>query len=129
MRLLLGLDIGSSFVKAALVDADTGALVAQASAPAREMAIAAPRPGWAEQDPAEWWTQTVTATGAAIARSGLPGTDVAAVGISYQMHGLVVVDRAQRVLRPAIIWCDGRAVAIGERAFSEIGRLSAWPAC
>jgi xylulokinase len=123
-RLLLGLDIGSSFVKAALVDADTGALVAQASAPDREMAIAAPRPGWAEQDPAEWWTQAVAATRAAIARSGLPGASVASVGISYQMHGLVVVDRAQRVLRPAIIWCDGRAVAIGERAFSEIGRLS-----
>jgi xylulokinase len=123
-RLLLGLDIGSSFVKAALVDADTGALVGQASVPDREMAIAAPRPGWAEQDPAEWWTQAVAATRAAIVRSGLPGASVAAVGISYQMHGLVVVDRAQRVLRPAIIWCDGRAVAIGERAFSEIGRLS-----
>ena len=123
-RLLLGLDIGSSFVKAALVDADTGALIAQASAPDREMAIAAPQPGWAEQDPADWWMQAVTAARSAIARSGLPGTAVAAVGISYQMHGLVVVDRARRVLRPAIIWCDGRAVAIGERAFSEIGRLS-----
>ncbi len=124
MRLLLGLDIGSSFVKAALVDADTGSLVAQASAPDREMAISAPRPGWAEQDPAEWWTHAVASTRTAIARSGLPGTAVAAIGISYQMHGLVVVDRAQRVLRPAIIWCDGRAVAIGERAFDEIGRLS-----
>jgi len=124
MRLLLGLDIGSSFVKAALVDADTGALVAQASAPEREMRIAAPQPGWAEQDPTEWWTQAVAAVRTAVAGSGFPGTAVAAVGISYQMHGLVVIDRAQRVLRPAIIWCDGRAVAIGERAFSEIGRLS-----
>jgi xylulokinase len=123
-RLLLGLDIGSSSVKAALVDADTGALIAQASAPDREMAIAAPQPGWAEQDPAEWWTHAVIAVRSAIARSGLPGGTVAAVGLSYQMHGLVVVDRARQVLRPAIIWCDGRAVAIGERAFSEIGRLS-----
>ncbi len=124
MRLLLGLDIGSSFVKAALVDADAGALVAQASAPDREMAIAAPQPGWAEQDPAEWWANAVAAARAAIGRSGQPGTAVCAVGISYQMHGLVVVDAAQRVLRPAIIWCDGRAVEIGERAFAEIGQLS-----
>jgi xylulokinase len=122
--LLLGLDIGSSFVKAALVDAATGAPVARASAPHREMAIAAPRPGWAEQDPADWWDNAVAAARAAIGRSGLPGTAVAAVGISYQMHGLVVVDRRLQVLRPAIIWCDGRAVEIGERAFDDIGRLS-----
>jgi xylulokinase len=124
MRLLLGLDIGSSFVKAALVDADTGALVAQAFAPDREMAIAAPRPGWAEQDPAVWWENAVAAARAAIGRSLLPGTAVCAVGVSYQMHGLVVVDARQRVLRPAIIWCDGRAVDVGERAFADIGRLS-----
>jgi xylulokinase len=124
MRLLLGLDIGSSFVKAALVDADTGTLVAQASAPSTEMAISAPQPGWAEQDPADWWTHAVAGARLAIARSGQPGSAIAAIGISYQMHGLVVVDCAQRVLRPAIIWCDGRAVAIGERAFNEIGRLS-----
>ena len=123
-RLLLGLDIGSAFVKAALVDADTGTLVAQASAPAREMTIAAPRPGWAEQDPAEWWGNAVAAARAAIGRSLLPGTAVCAVGVSYQMHGLVVVDAQQQVLRPAIIWCDGRAVDIGERAFTDIGRLS-----
>jgi xylulokinase len=123
-RLLLGLDIGSSFVKAALVDAATGAPVALASAPDREMAIAAPRPGWAEQDPAEWWDNAVAAARAAVGRSGVPGTAVAAVGISYQMHGLVVVDRRQQVLRPAIIWCDGRAVEIGDRAFDDIGRLS-----
>ena len=122
--LLLGLDIGSSFVKAALVDVDTGALVSQASAPDREMAIAAPKPGWAEQDPSEWWAQTVVATRAAIAAGRVSGEAVAAVGLSYQMHGLVIVDARQRVLRPAIIWCDGRAVGIGDRAFEEIGRVS-----
>jgi len=123
-RLLLGLDIGSSFVKAALVDAETGTLVAQASAPSTEMAIAAPKPGWAEQDPAVWWRNAVAATRDALARAERPGTTVCAVGISYQMHGLVVVDRRQQVLRPAIIWCDGRAVEIGQRAFDEIGHLS-----
>jgi xylulokinase len=122
--LLLGLDIGSSFVKAAIVDADSGLLVAQASAPATEMAISAPEPGWAEQDPADWWVHSVAAARQAIQRSGRPGAGIAAVGISYQMHGLVVVDRNQRALRPSIIWCDGRAVAIGDRAFEDIGRLS-----
>jgi xylulokinase len=124
VRTLLGLDIGSSFVKAAIVDAATGAPVAAASAPEREMTISAPKPGWAEQDPAEWWNNAVAAAREAIGRSGVPGTAIAAVGISYQMHGLVVVDRRQQVLRPAIIWCDGRAVEIGTRAFDEIGRLS-----
>jgi len=124
VRLLLGLDIGSSFVKAALVDADTGVVAGQGSSPASEMTIVAPRAGWAEQDPAEWWRQAVAAARQAIERSGQPGAAVCAIGISYQMHGLVVVDRGQRVLRPAIIWCDGRAVEIGQRAFDEIGRLS-----
>ena len=97
--LLLGLDIGSSFVKAALVDADTGALVSQGSAPASEMAISAPRSGWAEQDPDAWWHHAVAATREALGRPGLSGADVRAIGISYQMHGLVVVDREQRVLQ------------------------------
>ncbi len=123
-QLLLGLDIGSSFVKAAIVDADTGLLVAQGSSPAVEMTISAPMPGWAEQDPADWWTNAIAATRTAIGRSGMAGSAIRAVGISYQMHGLVVVDHQQRVLRPAIIWCDGRAVAIGQRAFDELGRLS-----
>ncbi len=121
---LLGLDVGSSFVKAALVDAETGALLAAASSPSSEMAIAAPRPGWAEQDPAEWWEHGVAAVREAIRRAGVDPPAVCAVGIAYQMHGLVVVDRRQRVLRPAIIWCDGRAVAIGQRAFERIGRLT-----
>jgi xylulokinase len=123
-RLLLGLDVGSSFVKAALVDADSGRLAAQASSPSTEMTIASPRPGWAEQDPAEWWRNAVAATREAISQSGTPGSAVCAVGIAYQMHGLVVVDRRQQVLRPSIIWCDGRAVEIGQRAFDEIGRLT-----
>lgn len=124
MRLLLGFDIGSSFIKAALVDADTGSLVAQGSAPATEMPMAAPQPGWAEQDPAVWWSNAVAAARDALKRSGAPRDAVCAIGISYQMHGLVVVDRSQRVLRPSIIWCDGRAVAIGDQAFEQLGRLS-----
>ncbi len=120
-RLLLGLDIGSSFVKAALVDAGTGVPVARASAPVAEMPIASPQLGFAEQDPADWWRYAVVTTREALRRAGASGSSVAAVGLSYQMHGLVVVDREQRVLRPAIIWCDGRAVEIGRRAFDRIG--------
>ncbi len=121
-HVLLGLDIGSSFVKATLVDADAGVPLARASAPGVEMPIASPRPGWAEQDPADWWRSVVETTREAVRRAGIGGLTVAAIGLSYQMHGLVVVDRRQRVLRPAIIWCDGRAVDVGRRAFDRIGR-------
>jgi xylulokinase len=123
-RLLLGLDVGSSFVKASLVDADRGVAVASASAPATEMVIAAPQPGWAEQDPDDWWTHAVAAARTALQRAGAAPDSVAAIGISYQMHGLVVVDVSGRVLRPAIIWCDSRAVGMGEWAFDAIGHLS-----
>ncbi len=126
-RWLLGYDIGSSSIKAALVDADSGRVVARASSPDTELPISAPRPGWAEQDPETWWRHVVEATNRL--RATVPGTgtgtgglrDVVAVGISYQMHGLVVVDRALQPLRPAIIWCDSRAVETGERAFRGIG--------
>jgi xylulokinase len=120
-HLLLGLDIGSSFVKATLVEAESGAPLARASAPSVEMPIASPQPGWAEQDPGDWWRSVVETTRDVVRRAGVDGSSVAAIGLSYQMHGLVVVDRRQRVLRPAIIWCDGRAVDVGRRAFDLIG--------
>jgi xylulokinase len=123
-RYLLGLDVGSSFVKASLVHADRGIAVASASAPATEMAIESPRPGWAEQHPDDWWTNIVSATRRVLREAGASPDSIAAVGVSYQMHGLVLVDRAQRVLRPAIIWCDSRAVGVGEWGFEAIGRLS-----
>jgi len=121
-QLLLGLDIGSSFVKATLVEAGAGVPLARASAPRVEMPTRAPQPGWAEQDPGDWWRSVVESTREVVRRAGADGPSVAAIGLSYQMHGLVVVDRRQRVLRPAIIWCDGRAVDIGRRAFDLIGR-------
>ncbi len=118
---LLGIDLGSSAVKASLIEAGTGRLVAQASSPEEEMAILSPRPGWAEQDPEEWWRNAVAAAGRIRILAPKEMQDVEAVGISYQMHGLVVTDRSGRVLRPAIIWCDGRAVEIGARALREMG--------
>ena len=122
--LLLGYDLGSSAIKAALVETDRGRLVAQATSPETELEIAAPRPGWAEQEPAVWWQHLVAATaqlGDELRGSGRTLTDVDALGIAYQMHGLVLTDAAGAVLRPAIIWCDSRAVEIGDRAFAALG--------
>lgn len=118
---LLGYDIGSSSVKASLVDAHTGRCVAQASYPESEAPIAAPQRGWAEQDPEDWWRYVKQATAQVLYDSRVASEDIVAIGISYQMHGLVVVDRDQQVLRPSIIWCDSRAVALGEEAFHALG--------
>ena len=118
---LLGYDIGSSSVKASLVNAETGKCVASAFYPKTEAEIIAVRPGWAEQEPEMWWMNLRLATEAVMNESGAKKEEVAAIGISYQMHGLVCVDKQQRVLRPAIIWCDSRAVPYGERAFQALG--------
>ena len=115
----LGIDLGSSSVKVALVDHVSGRTVASAQYPPTEMPIDAPRPGWAEQDPDLWWHALHHALGILSERVDLQ--EVTAIGIAYQMHGLVCVDREGRVLRPAVIWCDSRAVATGERAFHELG--------
>lgn len=128
-RYLLGLDIGSSFVKASLVDVDLGRATASASAPASEMTIASPRPGWAEQRPEDWWDNAVVAARCVLREAEAAPDSVAAIGVSYQMHGLVTVDRAGRVLRPAIIWCDSRAVSIGDWAFDALGPLSCLARC
>ena len=100
---LLGYDIGSSSVKASLVNAETGKCVASAFYPKTEAPIIAVRQGWAEQDPQMWWDNLKLATQAILAESEADATDIKAIGISYQMHGLVCVDKEQRVLRPAII--------------------------
>lgn len=119
--LLLGFDIGSSSIKATLLDSATGRVVASAVSPDRELEISAPRAGWAEQHPELWWEHVVAATSRLRAEAAGRLSDVRAVGISYQMHGLVILDRSGLPLRPAIIWCDSRAVGIGERAFQVIG--------
>ena len=113
---LLGIDLGSSFIKASLLEAASGEVIASASEPATEMEISSPHPGWAEQDPLSWWKYLVLATRRVVKESGVQPASIETIGISYQMHGLVVVDRNLRVLRPSIIWCDSRAVDIGERA-------------
>ena len=119
---LLGYDIGSSSVKASLVNAETGKSVASAFFPKEEMAITAVKAGWAEQEPAIWWENLKLATHAVLQGSGINGHEIAAIGISWQMHGLVCIDKNRQALRPAIIWCDSRAVPYGEKAFNALGK-------
>lgn len=119
---LLGYDIGTSSVKASLVDALTGDCIGSASYPQSEAPILTLRNGWAEQNPEEWFEYLKEATKSLLTSTGVKGQDIKGIGISYQMHGLVCVDKDLNVLRPAIIWCDSRAVPYGERAFQELGK-------
>ncbi|MED9801120.1 MAG: FGGY family carbohydrate kinase [Prevotella sp.] len=120
-RYLLGFDVGSSSVKASLVDVETGEIVASKFYPEREAPIKAVKAGWAEQEPQMWWDNAKLSLRDIMSATGAKGEDILAIGISYQMHGLVCVDKNQKVLRPSIIWCDSRAVQYGERAFDTLG--------
>lgn len=122
---LLGYDIGSSSVKAALVDVETGKIVASDFFPKTEMPMQAKQAGWAEQDPEMWWSNLKLANASVLAKSEIDPQDIKAIGISWQMHGLVMVDKDRNLLRPSIIWCDSRAVPYGEKAFKAIGEEKA----
>lgn len=119
---LLGYDIGTSSIKASLIRADSGKLIAQDYYPKIELNIISSKEGWAEQDPEIWWECLVKVTRKLLNEARVTKEEIKAIGISYQMHGLVLVDQNLKVLRPAIIWCDSRAVSIGEKAFEEIGK-------
>jgi len=119
--LLLGIDIGTSSVKVGIVDAATQQIIASAQYPDEESPIKALHPGWAEQSPLMWWEQAQQALARCHAKKAYNPADIAAIGIAYQMHGLVLVDKDQNVLRDSIIWCDSRAVEIGDKAFAAIG--------
>lgn len=121
MKYLLGIDVGSSSVKCSLVQINNGACVGSAHSPATEMLIASPENGFAEQDPNMWWEEFKHALNKVKQQVSFAKDEIAAIGISYQMHGLVVVDKNGEPLRPSIIWCDSRAVEIGNNAFSELG--------
>lgn len=120
-RYLLGFDVGSSSVKASLVDVESGEIASSAFYPEKEAPIMAVKAGWAEQDPQMWWENAKLSLKKVMNETGAKGEDILAIGISYQMHGLVCVDKAHKVLRPSIIWCDSRAVPYGERAFRDLG--------
>ena len=118
---LLGIDIGSSSVKASILNGETGEIAGSSYYPKSEMTITAKQSGWAEQQPELWWDNLKLAIHEAKSLAKISGNEIVAIGISYQMHGLVVVDKHQNVLRPSIIWCDSRATEIGSKAFNEIG--------
>ena len=104
-----------------MVDADSGACVASAFYPEKEAPIIAEKAGWAEQDPQMWWDNAKLSLKKVMADAAVAGDEIKAIGISYQMHGLVCVDKDMNVLRPSIIWCDSRAVPYGEKAFEDLG--------
>ena len=119
--LLLGIDLGTSSVKVSVLDAGNGSLVASAQYPEAEAAIISHHPGWAEQSPNQWWHDVKAAILKLHATGAYKPSDIGAIGIAYQMHGLVLVDSHQNVIRDSIIWCDNRAVALGEKAFEQMG--------
>jgi len=119
--LLLGIDIGTSSIKVSIVDAQTQNCIATVQYPDSETGIVSHQKGWAEQSPDMWWENVQQAILKANATNKYSPADIKAIGIAYQMHGLVCVDKEQRVLRDSIIWCDSRAVEIGNRAFDSIG--------
>lgn len=118
----IGYDLGSSSVKAALIDAKTGRAAGVTNYPEKEMAIIAVETGWAEQDPEIWWKNIGKVTQKLLVQTGISSDKIVGIGIAYQMHGLVIVDENHKALRPSIIWCDSRAVAIGNEAFIGAGK-------
>ncbi len=128
MQYLLGYDIGTSSVKAAIVEVDSGNIVTEDFFPKEEAPIKSVRTGWAEQRPADWWNRVAEVTRLVLTESGINPKEIAAIGISYQMHGLVMIDREGEVLRDSIIWCDSRGVPYGEKAVKDLGVEAIMPA-
>jgi len=122
MSYFIGYDIGSSSIKAAVVEAASGKTIKVVQYPDTEMEIISQRAGWAEQQPEVWWENVCFATKKLLQESGINPIDIKSIGLSYQMHGLVLVDKDQNVLRPSIIWCDSRAVDIGDQALRDLGK-------
>src|SRR5436190_766630 len=119
--LLLGIDLGTSSIKVSVVDAETQKWIASVQYPEQEVGITSLQTGWAEQSPETWWEHIKQAIKKLNAGNKFDPKEIAAIGIGYQMHGLVLVDKQQNVLRDSIIWCDSRAVEIGNAARSSIG--------
>ena len=118
----IGYDVGSSFIKAALVDVKSGKSLAVERVPEVEIPIMADKIGWAEQDPLLWWKYLYQATKSLIKKAKIDSDQITSIGISYQMHGLVLVDKDLNPLRKSIIWCDSRASSYGQKAMKNLGR-------
>ncbi len=120
-QFLIGYDIGSSSIKVTLLKIENGQVTGTGISPEKEMTITSRSKGWAEQDPESWWGHVIEATSILRKKFHFDPAEISAIGISYQMHGLVLVDKDRKVLRPSIIWCDSRAVDIGDAAFRKMG--------
>lgn len=119
--LLLGIDLGTSSIKVSVLDAQTNRRITSTQYPETEAAILSEQQGWAEQDPRTWWSYTKSAI-QKLNNSGLYNPkNIGAIGIAYQMHGLVIVDKHLDPIRNAIIWCDSRAVELGNTAIADLG--------
>ncbi|MCR6719069.1 MAG: FGGY family carbohydrate kinase [Chitinophagaceae bacterium] len=119
--LLLGIDLGTSAAKVSVIDAQTQQLLASATWPETEVSIESPQPGWAEQSPDLWWENVKGAILKCHTKGSYNPKEIAAIGIAYQMHGLVLTNAANNSIRNSIIWCDSRAVETGEKAFHDLG--------
>ncbi|MFS0489056.1 xylulokinase [Leadbetterella byssophila] len=119
---LLGIDLGTSSIKVSVIEAATQRIVSSAQYPEVEAEISSPQVGWAEQNPETWWKNTKNAIKKSQEKGNYDPKGIQAIGIAYQMHGLVVLDAQGEVLRPSIIWCDSRAVEYGDKAFSTLGK-------
>src|SRR5699024_66884 len=117
----LGIDLGTSSIKLAVIQADTGKRLSSVNVPDGEMSISVLRPGWAEQNPNDWWAY-VKQGFHKLEKDGVNLKQIQAIGITYQMHGMVLCDKNLDPIRPAIIWSDSRAAKIGEKYYSRIGR-------
>lgn len=118
---LLGYDVGTSSVKACILEAESGKVVASDFFPKQEAPIKSLRHGWAEQDPHSWWNSVVEVTRSVLSASNVDKYDIKAIGISYQMHGVVLIDSHDKVIRDSVIWCDSRGVPYGEKAVNDLG--------
>lgn len=121
-KYLVGFDIGSSSVKVSIINSENGELVSSAFSPETEMKINSPNVGWAEQHPDDWWNHLVISVKQALSKISASNYEITGIGISYQMHGLVMIDKEKKVLHPSIIWCDSRAVEVGDKAFEDLGK-------
>ena len=124
---LLGYDLGTSSVKACILEAETGKVVASDFFPKQEAPIKSLQSGWAEQSPPDWWKRIIDVTHLVLSQAEINPADIKAIGISYQMHGVVLVDRRGNVLRDSIIWCDSRGVAYGDRATADLSPEAIMP--
>jgi xylulokinase len=120
----LGIDLGSSSIKLSVLDAERGDIIASVGVPDFEMEIVAPKFGWAEQDPNQWWEYVKTGIGLLGNKHNIDLKRIAGIGIAYQMHGLVLTDAQLNPVRPSIIWCDSRAAQIGDAIYDQMGHLN-----